>query len=585
MGAAGGRASGPEELPELSNKKLEPAAEEPAPDGDAQAAPSTSIFGYATLTRLVQKHRKNTESQDAPRPPPKPPPNNPRAELTLKPSSSGLQQSARDAAEVEAIKSLGLNPAEAKKLSRIALELAALQQETGRTATRPDSGMDVQKSKSAADASDEDLIFEVLLQKLQQEAAEHQSQEVARNGPRGVSKEDAGSSPKSNDPWEAMIANAESEKNEQEVNPDLEMYMSGMAEDWFSKQPTKKSDTEHLASGQSRQTNRGSSAGNPERPMSHQDPALQFALLKPNPPGSGEKRMAYPPSKETVQNNLRAGNWSARPLKPPTPAPEPRKCPSGHGLEKFFTPKEGFTCDVCNSFLSEGSTAYGCRPCDFDVCGSCSLKADAAKIHDRSRRRPGEIAAKKLKKQQAVHLPPKLQSTSQFRSGSHPDLTTKGASLRQAAGLELRYSSQAFPPANAHWDQARHREDQAKEVLRDLEERKGQQLTAQQCAEMLSRWAGTTGSAKQPLVPQGGRLGASYEAGGSFNNSQRFVAAGALLSGNASPSVSPTGLMRGRMVQSHVSLAEGQQPLGVSGGRLGATTSRADLVLAAVGNI
>jgi len=571
-----------------SDKKLD--VPEPAPE-DVQA--SESIFGYKTLLKLVQTHRTNVESQDAPRPPPTPPTSNPSAARIGSASSSALKQAAQDAAEVEAIKSLGLNPTEAKALSRVAYEIAAFQQETGRTVKRPDSGVDVQKSKSAADAAREEDWFgaahglaDVLLKKLQEEAAE-QSQRAAVTDGGGMNR---GLSPKSNlQPWEDLDADDPKEKT---INPDLEMYMSGMAEDWMSKQPTKKNEAEHVLNGQ--RPSRGSSAGDPDRPLSNQDPALQFVpLLKPNPPGEGEKRMARAPSKETIKNNLRAGNWSARPLKPPTPAQQvdTRTCPSGHVLEKFSTPKDGFTCDVCSSFLAEGSWAYGCRPCDFDVCATCSLKADAAKIHARANTRPGELARKRLKKQQAVAIPPKVPPHSQLRSAiSYPDLMMKGAStspaqgigLRQAAGFDMRYSSQApVSPENSH-EQARMCVNQAQEVLRDIEERGEQKLTPQQCAEMLSRWAGTAGSTKAPLVPQGG----------SFNHSRRFVATGAILSSNASPSVSPTGHMRGRLAQSHVSLAEGAllgvagtsaARLGHEGGRPEATSSRADLALAAVG--
>jgi hypothetical protein len=43
-------------------------------------------------------------------------------------------------------------------------------------------------------------------------------------------------------------------------------------------------------------------------------------------------------------------------------------CAAGHGLARFVTPHPSFCCDVCRCYLPQGSSMWGCRKCDWDVC-------------------------------------------------------------------------------------------------------------------------------------------------------------------------------------------------------------------------
>eukprot|EP01084_Bolivina_argentea_P235775 396621_1 len=47
-------------------------------------------------------------------------------------------------------------------------------------------------------------------------------------------------------------------------------------------------------------------------------------------------------------------------------------CPGKHGLIEFITLEIGYRCDGCKqSMLPQGTTMYGCRTCDYDLCVTC----------------------------------------------------------------------------------------------------------------------------------------------------------------------------------------------------------------------
>ena len=48
-------------------------------------------------------------------------------------------------------------------------------------------------------------------------------------------------------------------------------------------------------------------------------------------------------------------------------------CEKKHGLTQFSTPFSDWTCNLCgdNKIFNEGSTLFGCRLCDYDVCPTC----------------------------------------------------------------------------------------------------------------------------------------------------------------------------------------------------------------------
>ena len=45
-------------------------------------------------------------------------------------------------------------------------------------------------------------------------------------------------------------------------------------------------------------------------------------------------------------------------------------CPGGHGLERFEA-RRRYGCDICGAKVAKGSTLFGCRDCDHDVCQGC----------------------------------------------------------------------------------------------------------------------------------------------------------------------------------------------------------------------
>ena len=52
-------------------------------------------------------------------------------------------------------------------------------------------------------------------------------------------------------------------------------------------------------------------------------------------------------------------------------------CPSGHGLREFRTPNGSFGCDLCGhpGQFPRGTTMWGCRECNHDVCRACRQRA------------------------------------------------------------------------------------------------------------------------------------------------------------------------------------------------------------------
>jgi ketose-bisphosphate aldolase len=59
----------------------------------------------------------------------------------------------------------------------------------------------------------------------------------------------------------------------------------------------------------------------------------------------------------------------------PKKAPiEPKKaaqCLHGHRLEQFATDQYGWYCNTCRKTFPQGTTLYGCRRCNYDLCGDC----------------------------------------------------------------------------------------------------------------------------------------------------------------------------------------------------------------------
>jgi len=69
----------------------------------------------------------------------------------------------------------------------------------------------------------------------------------------------------------------------------------------------------------------------------------------------------------------------------------PHICDEGHTLREFETPKNGWSCDVCDAVFVAGSKFFGCRTCNYDVCLSCHQAGGAGQItHTPRGRRPSE---------------------------------------------------------------------------------------------------------------------------------------------------------------------------------------------------
>mmetsp|Transcript_91160 Transcript_91160/g.256990 ORF Transcript_91160/g.256990 Transcript_91160/m.256990 type:complete len:417 (+) Transcript_91160:466-1716(+) len=54
-----------------------------------------------------------------------------------------------------------------------------------------------------------------------------------------------------------------------------------------------------------------------------------------------------------------------------------KKCPKNHDLKAFKPPVEGYTCSRCKTSYPKGASFFSCRPCDYDVCETCSSGSKA----------------------------------------------------------------------------------------------------------------------------------------------------------------------------------------------------------------
>ena len=52
-------------------------------------------------------------------------------------------------------------------------------------------------------------------------------------------------------------------------------------------------------------------------------------------------------------------------------------CTGEHDLSIFKTPEPNYYCDVCGQDLPAGTTTYGCRVCDWDMCSNCKVSKPA----------------------------------------------------------------------------------------------------------------------------------------------------------------------------------------------------------------
>ena len=57
-------------------------------------------------------------------------------------------------------------------------------------------------------------------------------------------------------------------------------------------------------------------------------------------------------------------------MSPHSPQPAIQvNCPGKHGLIRFITPIPGYGCDSCKKTMAMRQEMFGCRMCNFDLCG------------------------------------------------------------------------------------------------------------------------------------------------------------------------------------------------------------------------
>lgn len=111
-----------------------------------------------------------------------------------------------------------------------------------------------------------------------------------------------------------------------------------------------------------------------------------------SPKSPTSKRVSYSGLSEV--NYSPAGSPDASPKGSPSTSPcasprgersEIRLCQGGHDLNPFPTEEDDWSCSICEKDFPEGTTLYGCRTCDFDVCGECLKTLPLKKSGGRAR--------------------------------------------------------------------------------------------------------------------------------------------------------------------------------------------------------
>eukprot|EP00440_Ansanella_granifera_P015946 gb/GFBE01017323.1/.p1 GENE.gb/GFBE01017323.1/~~gb/GFBE01017323.1/.p1 ORF type:complete len:689 (+),score=132.37 gb/GFBE01017323.1/:1-2067(+) len=77
-----------------------------------------------------------------------------------------------------------------------------------------------------------------------------------------------------------------------------------------------------------------------------------------------------PARKKPARNNNAAAHKEV-PEGVPEEGATAKPCPQGHALEQFFTPAEGWRCNICDSHQKELASMQGCRECNYDICQDC----------------------------------------------------------------------------------------------------------------------------------------------------------------------------------------------------------------------
>lgn len=89
---------------------------------------------------------------------------------------------------------------------------------------------------------------------------------------------------------------------------------------------------------------------------------------------------------------------------------EDKKCKKGHCLTAFQTPKFKFYCEECQKLFPMGTTLYGCRQCDYELCEAC-VKPQSTEMTrlDSSRRKASqETSMNPIVESQPQPPPPRL---------------------------------------------------------------------------------------------------------------------------------------------------------------------------------
>lgn len=122
-------------------------------------------------------------------------------------------------------------------------------------------------------------------------------------------------------------------------------------------------------------------------------------------------------------------------------------CPKKCGLQMFQAPHGRFRCDNCKASVPLGSTLFGCRSCDFDVCASCaakeSVKLSETRVDDDAKADVEMDPEKKPETKKPpcpwkVHAQDFLKQANTEGSAIHKELDTAVHILFQSQGEEVQ---------------------------------------------------------------------------------------------------------------------------------------------------
>jgi len=106
-------------------------------------------------------------------------------------------------------------------------------------------------------------------------------------------------------------------------------------------------------------------------------------------------------------------------------------CP--HGLNEFQTPHNGFTCDKCDSKQELGTTMWGCRLCNYDLCAAChQAKPSEEKLEEVEQAQSPMNADIQALKEEAMRCRKELKGMKQATKEKQRELKAKKHQIKEA---------------------------------------------------------------------------------------------------------------------------------------------------------